>query len=56
LLRKNIGADVTDMGWIDVEVDLSRFAGRSVELELVNEPTGWHFEGTYWSEILVQND
>ncbi len=51
LLRKTVGLETTSVGWTEVSVDLSRFAGRTVNLELVNEPTGWHYEGAYWAEI-----
>ena len=53
LLRKTIGPDTTSVGWTEVNVDLSRFAGQTVKLELVNEPTGWHFEAGYWAEISI---
>jgi hypothetical protein len=55
LLRKTIGPETTSLGWTAVNVDLSQFAGRTVKLELVNEPTGWHYEGAYWAEISILN-
>jgi hypothetical protein len=39
------------LGWTEVAVDLSRFAGQTGKLELVNEPTGWHYQAAYWAEI-----
>jgi hypothetical protein len=51
LLRKTVGLETTSLGWTEGNVDLSPFAGRTVDLELVNEPTGWHYEGAYWAEI-----
>lgn len=51
LLRKTIGPETTTVGWVDVSVDLSRYAGRSVKIELINEPTGWRYEAGYWAEI-----
>ena len=56
LLKKTIGPETTTMGWTEVEVDLSRFAGRSVKLELVNQPTEWHFEAAHWAEIAIQTE
>ena len=56
LLRKTIGPETTSLGWTDVHVDLSRFAGQTVKLELVNEPTGWHYETGYWGEISVLSE
>ncbi len=56
LLRKTIGPDTTTMGWAELSVDLSRFAGKSVKLELVNEPTDWRYEASYWSKIAVLSE
>ncbi len=43
-------------GWTDVSVDLTPFAGKTVKLELLNQPNGWSFEAAYWGEIkLVEN-
>ena len=56
LLRKTIGPDTTKLGWTEIAVDLSRFAGRTVKLELVNEPTGWHYEAGYWAEIALVSE
>lgn len=53
LLRKTIGPETTTVGWTEVAVDLSRFAGRSVKIELVNEPTDWRYEAGHWAEIAL---
>ncbi len=53
LLRKNIGLETTSLGWTQVNVDLSQYAGQTVNLELVNEPTGWHYVAGYWAEITL---
>jgi hypothetical protein len=45
--RQTAGRDV----WMQAEVDLSDFAGKEVELKLINQPTGWKFEAGYWAEI-----
>jgi hypothetical protein len=56
LLRKPVSpATATDGVWLTETVDLSGWAGRTVKLELVNQPTGWSYEAAYWAEIaLVQ--
>lgn len=54
LLRRTIGPQTTTVGWTDVVVDLSPYAGRTVKIELVNEPTGWRFEAAYWAEISLR--
>ena len=39
--------------WKDVSVDLSAYSGKKVNLELLNSPTGWSFEGGYWAKIEI---
>ena len=40
--------------WKQVEVDLSRFAGRSVDLRLENNANGWAWEFAYWSDVRLR--
>jgi hypothetical protein len=42
---------VNKAGWMTVNVDLSPYAGKSVNIELVNQPNGWMFETAFWGEI-----
>ena len=51
LLKRVVGKETTKDGWMEVEVDLSEYAGKEVKLELVNQPSGWAFEAGYWAEI-----
>ena len=53
LLEKKINPETVDNGWAELEVDLSKMAGKSVLLELVNQADGWSFEAGYWAEIEV---
>ena len=39
----------------EVAVDLSKFAGQPVLLELVNRATGWHYETAYWADIQIKH-
>jgi hypothetical protein len=39
-----------------LRVDLSQFAGRQVQLELLNEANGWSWEFGYWSRIDVVSE
>jgi hypothetical protein len=55
LLRKPVGKDTAERGWMNVEVDLSPLAGKSAKLELANEPTGWSNEAGYWAKIAVES-
>ncbi len=54
LLSKTIGRESTKEGWQEVTVDLSKYAGRSITLELVNQPNGWAYEQALWAEIVVE--
>jgi hypothetical protein len=56
LLRKTIGPETTTLGWTEVDVDLSQFAGRNVRLELVNEPTDWRYEAAHWAKIAIVSE
>ena len=57
LLRKPVSKKTATSGvWLNESLDLSRFAGKTVQLELVNQPTGWSFEAAYWAEIAVHGD
>ena len=49
-------ATCTQGHWLQQDVDLTPLAGREVELELVNQPTGWSFEAAYWGEIGVVSE
>jgi len=52
---KEIFSEIINTGkWRDISVDLSKYAGKTVKLELLNEATGWHFEGGYWARIVVK--
>lgn len=53
LLNREVGPKTTTAGWVDLTVDLSRFAGKRVKIELKNEPTGWANEYGYWGRAAV---
>jgi hypothetical protein len=53
LLEQTVGRNTTDRGWLTKSVDLSEFAGKTIHVELVNQPTGWAWEAAYWSKVEV---
>ena len=55
LLRKPVGKTTATNGWLDVAVDLSEYKGKSILLELLNQPTDWNFENGYWEKILIES-
>ena len=56
LLRKEICKQTAPEGWLDIDVDLSAYAGKTVALELVNHPDEWSWEAGYWARIAIESD
>lgn len=53
--REVLARSIGDSKWKDFRIDLTKFAGKTITLELINRATGWAFEAAYWSRIeLVQ--
>jgi hypothetical protein len=52
-LRRAVGKDTAKGGWLETDVDLSAHAGKTVAIEILNQPTGWAYEAAYWGEIRV---
>ena len=51
-----IGPKTTRDGWATITVDLSEFAGRKVDLELLNSANGWAWEYGYWGRIAIVSE
>ena len=47
---------VGDDEWLDVKVDLSKFAGKRVRLRIENSPNNWHNEWAYWNNVKIVSD
>jgi hypothetical protein len=50
VLRKSLNGKVQG-AWVSQEVDLSPYAGKTVQLQVLNQPTGWSWEAAYWAEL-----
>jgi putative heme-binding domain-containing protein len=48
LLKEDVSAKTGHDGWTTYQVDLSKFAGKEVRLELQNAASGWSWEYGYW--------
>jgi putative membrane-bound dehydrogenase-like protein len=46
---KTVGSDE----WLDLSVDLSKFAGRRIPLSIENRANNWHNEWAYWNKVEV---
>ncbi|MDA0285223.1 MAG: hypothetical protein O3B86_17885, partial [Planctomycetota bacterium] len=53
LFRSMVDATTAKEGWLDTEIDLSRFAGQSIIVEVANEATGWSYEHGYWNRLEI---
>jgi hypothetical protein len=48
-----VGPTTARDGWLAVSVDLTRFAGQSVVLELQNKATGYSHEWAWWDKVRI---
>ena len=56
IAKQEVGPETVDEGWLDLRVDLGKYAGREVKLELLNAADGWSFEAGYWSKIELRTE
>jgi putative membrane-bound dehydrogenase-like protein len=48
-----VGPKTTQGGWTEISIDLSKFAGQKVTLELLNQPNNWSWEFGYWGKAAI---
>ncbi len=46
---KTVGKDE----WLDVTVDLTKYAGRTIKLSIENRPNDWQNEWAYWNHVSI---
>ena len=51
ILKTSVGKDTAENGWMQTDVDLSDYAGKEINLELVNQASDWRWEAAYWAKI-----
>ncbi len=57
LADKIIGAKtVVDKDWLEVNVDLSRFAGKKIQLTIENRSNDWENEWAYWNRVAIVSE
>ena len=49
--KEALSEDITEKKWRKYQIDLSKHAGKTVNVELLNQATGWSHEAAYWSRI-----
>jgi hypothetical protein len=53
ILKTTIGPKTTVDHWRTETIDLTKYAGKTVKIELINQPNGWQYEAAYWGEISI---
>ena len=53
--KEALSKDIEETKWQQVQIDLSKYAGTTVNIELENRATGWAHEAAYWSRIEITN-
>ena len=51
--KQAFSKDIEETKWQRFEVDLTKYAGKSVSIELWNQATGWSHEAAYWSQLIL---
>lgn len=54
VLSQSISEDTVTDGWRTEAIDLVPYAGKTITVELLNQPTGWFCEAAYWGEVAVE--
>jgi putative membrane-bound dehydrogenase-like protein len=47
---------VGDADWLDIDVDLTPFAGKTISLTIENRANGWANEWAYWNRIAIVSE
>jgi hypothetical protein len=57
MMQQAVGEAIMKNGWADIEVDLRRFAGRKVKIEIIHSGGGlesnWDCEWGYWTHAEI---
>lgn len=56
LIMQTISARTAPDGWLQIDVDLSAYAGQVTRLELLNGADGYSWAGGYWASIKVTHN
>ncbi len=56
LFETTVGEESTQDGWMDVEVDLSPYAGQRRAVVLYNKANDWAYEAAYWADISIVSE
>jgi hypothetical protein len=51
--EQSVSSKTVENEWFTHTVDLSKYAGKKIKLQLENQPSGWRNEWAYWNEVKV---
>jgi hypothetical protein len=51
--KEALSKDIEGTKWRKFQIDLSKHAGKTISVELLNQATGWSHEAAYWSRIAI---
>lgn len=51
MLDEMISKEKAKNGWMSFNVDLSKFAGKEVKIQLINQANDWSYEFGYWGRV-----
>jgi putative membrane-bound dehydrogenase-like protein len=56
LVDKIIDAKAVDQEWLDLDVDLSQYAGKKIDVTIENKANNWSNEWAYWNQIEISSE
>ncbi len=56
LADKIVSSKAVTKEWLDLSVDLSQFAGQTIQLSIENRANDWHNEWAYWNRVDVVSE
>lgn len=56
LLDEMISKETCQEGWATFQVDLSKFAGQEIEIQLWNQANNWAWEFGYWRNVRIVSE
>jgi hypothetical protein len=55
IFRIPVSKDTAKETWMNAQVDLSVYGDKEINLQLINQPTGWSFEAARWAKIAIES-
>lgn len=53
IFKAPVGVGQNTKAWNPISVDLTSYAGKTVKIEILNQPNGWTCEAGYWNKLEI---